>query len=173
MGVVSNNCFDRDLLSILYIFKPWCWPMFRPPFSGPPEFHLKPCSHSETCMSGACNLVSNPASTSHRYAIADFERQAWCPAQTAHTSHMSVFQEESLVSHYLSNAGFLQKWQTIWQHMVNLDTINSAYNKRCSIRPSSVRQVVPPMYRKAPFAVLGFIRSAAGQLPGLRNSCTI
>ena len=36
MGVVSNNWFDRVLLSILCIFEPSCWPMFQPPSWGPP-----------------------------------------------------------------------------------------------------------------------------------------
>ena len=31
MGVVSNNWFDCGLLSILYIFKPSCRPIFKPP----------------------------------------------------------------------------------------------------------------------------------------------
>ena len=43
MGVVSNNCLLCVLLSILYMFKPSCWPMFNPlpwdppssPYSGP------------------------------------------------------------------------------------------------------------------------------------------
>ena len=36
IGVVSNNCVDRVLLSILYMSKPSCRPMFKPPSLGPP-----------------------------------------------------------------------------------------------------------------------------------------
>ena len=40
-----NNWFDYVLLSIRYIFKPLCWPMFKPPSLGPPlrvlEFPLE------------------------------------------------------------------------------------------------------------------------------------
>ena len=36
MGVVRNNRFDRVLLSILYMLKPSCSPMFKPPSLGPP-----------------------------------------------------------------------------------------------------------------------------------------
>ena len=36
MGIVSNNWFDRDLLSVLCMFKPWCRLMFKPPSLGPP-----------------------------------------------------------------------------------------------------------------------------------------
>ena len=42
MGVVSSNRFDCILLSILYMFKPSCRPMLKPPSLGPPEFPLKP-----------------------------------------------------------------------------------------------------------------------------------
>ena len=41
MGVVSNSCLDRVLLSILYIFKPSCSPMLKPPSLGPPLVHLR------------------------------------------------------------------------------------------------------------------------------------
>ena len=41
MRVVSNHWFDRVLLPILYILRPWRWPMFRPPSLGPPLFPLK------------------------------------------------------------------------------------------------------------------------------------
>ena len=40
MGVVSNDWPDRALLSILYMFKPSCWQMFKPPFLGTPLFPL-------------------------------------------------------------------------------------------------------------------------------------
>ena len=40
MGVVSNNCFDRVLLSILHIFKPSCRPVFEPPILGTPSVPL-------------------------------------------------------------------------------------------------------------------------------------
>ena len=36
MGVGSNNWFDRVLLSVLYMLKPSCPPMFQPPSLGPP-----------------------------------------------------------------------------------------------------------------------------------------
>ena len=41
MGVVSDNWFDCVLLSILYMFKPSCWPTFKPPSLGPPQFPLQ------------------------------------------------------------------------------------------------------------------------------------
>ena len=40
MGVISNNWFDCALLSILYMFKPSCWPMLKPPSLGPPVVPL-------------------------------------------------------------------------------------------------------------------------------------
>ena len=36
MGVASNSWFDTCLLSTLYMFKPSCRPMFKPPSLGPP-----------------------------------------------------------------------------------------------------------------------------------------
>ena len=41
MGVVSNNRLDRVWLLTLYMFKPPCWPTFKPPSLGPPKFPLK------------------------------------------------------------------------------------------------------------------------------------
>ena len=41
IGVVSDKCFDRVLLSVLCVFKPSCWPMFNPPFLGTPLVTLK------------------------------------------------------------------------------------------------------------------------------------
>ena len=35
LGVVSNSCFDRVLLPILYMFRPSRRPMFEPPSLGP------------------------------------------------------------------------------------------------------------------------------------------
>ena len=52
------------------------------------------------------------------------------------------------INNYLSNAGFLQKWLAIWQIVVILDTINSAYNKRGRIRQVAFRRVVPPKGRR-------------------------
>ena len=40
MGAVSDSWFDGVLLSILYIFKASCWPMFKPPSLDPPLFPL-------------------------------------------------------------------------------------------------------------------------------------
>ena len=37
MGVVNNNWFDHIVLSILYMFKPSCRPMCKPPSLGPPS----------------------------------------------------------------------------------------------------------------------------------------
>ena len=50
-------------------------------------------------------------------------------------------------NNYLSNAGFLQQWRTIWLITVILDTTKHAENKRGRVghATSSVRQVVPPL----------------------------
>ena len=40
MGVVSYSWFDRVLLPILYMFKPSCWPVLKPPSLRPPKFPL-------------------------------------------------------------------------------------------------------------------------------------
>ena len=41
MGVASNSWFDRVVLSTLYMFKPSCRPILKPPSLGPPYFPLQ------------------------------------------------------------------------------------------------------------------------------------
>ena len=56
MGVVSNHLLDSVLLSILYMFKPPCRPMFKPSSLGPPQLALKLC-FDPCCRTGNFGLM--------------------------------------------------------------------------------------------------------------------
>ena len=57
---------------------------------------------------------------------------------------MVINQGEPRVYHFLSDAGFLQKWRIIWQIMVIVDTPNKHTKQTRPQSTSSVRRVVPP-----------------------------
>ena len=97
MGVVRNSLFGRVLLSILYMFKPSCRPMFRPPSLGPPQFPLQNESPAQeftsvlgswVCGAGhsirtrktppSQEISTAVGSIGFRFRVADIECQCLC-----------------------------------------------------------------------------------------------
>ena len=69
---------------------------------------------------------SSPAPTASTSPAPEFDCKVPCGAWTCIPAFS---QGEPLVSHCLSNAGFLQNWRTMLRIMMALDTTNNAYNK--------------------------------------------
>ena len=71
MGVVSNYWFDRVSPSIIYMLKPSCWPIFKPPSLGPPSpqtiaHHIPVSANENTPLLGALTMRSSSKKSSPR-----------------------------------------------------------------------------------------------------------